>query len=211
MKRVSLITAILTIVCAIALLVAGAAMSEPSAKMPQIEMPSLDTTPTEPMMQLNVPSGVYYYVMGTHTAYTGDESHLENPTDSLPFIQIDGTQYIYSAEGSAQGYAKSENEFIIFDNPEAIQNAMPINMQHDDLWHAIYYPKQELDWQCTYNAEAKTITIAHNSDFVQFMYFETIEEYAQYIRDNFMQDGTFEIYPTPHDIEGEASGVTPES
>ena len=208
MKKTKLIVFLVAIIGAITLFVIGMVLSDTVPVISSNKPPIETIEPTQPTNTLEVPSGTYYYVMGTHTAYTGDETHLQSPADSLPFIQITKNHYVLSAsDGRTEGEAYSDENKIIFDNQELVQNLINIDTEHDELWYTLYYPKQELAWQCTYDASTRTITIAHNSDFAEFRFFETEEQYTTYIRETFMQDGYFEIYPTPHDVEGDMPGA----
>lgn len=171
------------------------------ASLPVTQKPSqppVSTTPTTPTPQLNVPSGTYYYVMGTHIAYYFQDVHLQDIQSFSPYIHFDDNEYeMHGTFGVQRGTAYSDNDNIIFDDALAIQQLMPIDTQHDDVWHALFYPKQELAWQCTYDSDTQTITIAHNSDFIQFRYFATTAEYVDYIKLNFAIGDGYEIYPKP--------------
>ena len=212
MKNIKLIVFIISLMLTIALLVTGLIFAQSDAHAPSedqnIPPTTIPTTPTE--TKLCVPNGTYYYIMGTTTAYSGDESQIETLTAIYPSFTFTDGQYSFCAiTGDVNGTAELNDNLLVFNNPQDIQTVFPISVEHDDMWHALYYPKATMDWECTYNAATQTITIKHNSDFAEFKYFDSTEQYAQYLRITFVKDGVFEIYPTPHKIEGDIPGITP--
>ncbi|MBQ8806249.1 MAG: hypothetical protein IJZ68_07155 [Bacteroidaceae bacterium] len=198
MKKTLLIISVIAFVVAMTLLIIGFCCSNPPAeKTPNETLPPSINTPTEPT-PFEIPAGKYYYIMGTHTAYGSEDSELEDASQWWPYIAWNNNQYIFNAmTGVINGTATVNGNIIVFDNISAVQQAMPISVEHDELWYTIYYPQQEKAWECTYDTNTKTITIAHNADFVTFQYFETPEDYVQYLRDTFLKDGYIEIYPAP--------------
>lgn len=170
-----------------------------------------ETTPpvTEPVKALNVPEGTYYYIFGTHTEYNGDMESLAGIVLQYPTFIIKDNTYVFTVFArEVFGTAHSEGNNIIFDKPENIQASYPIDTEHDETWYKTYYPQQTKAWSCTYDEATKTITISHNSDFVEFRAFATPEEYVEYIRTTYGRDTYFSIYPTPHFSDGAISDGT---
>lgn len=201
MNKTKVILLFVCIVLSVTFLVVGLMTQRPT----DITPPTIETTkpPTEPPKVLDIPYGTYYYIGGTHTAYSGQTEHMLYYTENFfPNIACYDNVLTLSYSGNmVQMNAWTENNVIVFkDNGEMFRSILPIDVEHDDDWHSLYYPRQEKEWTCTYDKDAKTITVEHNSDFAQFQYFETIEEYVQYITDTYSDGEFFEIYPTPSNL-----------
>ena len=217
MSKVKIITLCTFLALTITLVIIGVIFAIPNETTPPVL--STPTEPTTPLI-LNVPSGTYYYISGSHTEYQGEIENISAYVyDTLPRFYIGYTgdikelipsnnAFIFYAPERITGTIWSEDDRIVFqDGGAEFQRVFNINAEHTDDWHDFYLPKQTREWTCTYDTTNQIIKIVHNSDEVCFKYFENDDAYMQYILEHCSFGEYFSLAIQPNtDITPDLSG-----
>lgn len=201
MKKTFIIIGIIALVMAAAIATIGMISSTPTPQ-PNIVPPTIPPVVEPTITPLPIDDGTYYYVQGTTTAYNGVIEDLQFQAEYiLPKLIVANNQITIMGNGltSTHDATLKEQNIIFDDNGQSFQEILPIAVEHDEAWHQIYGPYQTLNWNCQYDSSNGSITVKHNSDFISFQLFDTLEEYVRYLTDTFGDDKYFQIYPTPPD------------